>query len=606
MELNPIKEKLSIDEKTLNILLVEDNPGDVFIIKDLIKSTGTRFSIRHSSLLAEAIQLSGQQDFDVILLDLGLPDSIGLDTLKKLQVSKIKAPVVVMTGLDDEDIALASLKEGAQDYLVKNRLTSEYIHRAIRYSIERKRIQEIEKRHAHQFSILSSATVEINKCEDISSIYQVICDNIKSLLGEQTILAIEFKDNKIANVSGSEWIEAYLNYIKQNSQLKIPQTRFEVSNYTEDVLRLYQNGKLNEIEGGIYEVLGGHFSRENCRVAEKILGLTKTYVMGFSKSEKSYGGVIIFSRKTIEPDQIKIMESISNQAALNIYKRHADAELKTSEKRYKELFIKVKEAKESLQKLNEELEIKVNERTKDLQRANENLQKSNATKDKFFGIIAHDLKNPFATLLGASELLFDYTEKFDPNKIKQLSKSLHDAAGRGYSLLENLLEWSRAQTGAISFNPQMINIQALIQETLLDIEVYASNKKISLHSKVDNDILLVADKNMLNTILRNLLNNAVKFTHEGGEVFIIAEKDNHTFKLTIKDTGTGIPKKDIVKLFRIDVKYTNPGTARETGTGLGLLLCKEFVEKHGGKIWVESILNKGSEFIVTIPLIDPE
>jgi two-component system, sensor histidine kinase and response regulator len=230
------------------------------------------------------------------------------------------------------------------------------------------------------------------------------------------------------------------------------------------------------------------------------------------------------------------------------------------------------------------------------------LIKLNATKDKFFGIIAHDLKNPFSSLLGASEILANEAHQYDVNNIVQFCTLMNDAAKRGYALLENLLEWSRSQTDNLKCNPQKISIREMVAENLSNVKVLAANKKIKLHSVVNDDVYAVVDKNMLNTILRNLLNNALKFTHIGGEVTVNASLKNDNVMISVKDTGIGIKKEDIEKLFRIDIKYTNIGTAQERGTGLGLILCKEFVEKHGGEIWVESIPGKGSEFKFTIPL----
>ena len=337
------------------------------------------------------MELLSHPEYDAILLDLGLPDSYGLSTLRKIQQLKVMSAVIVLTGLDDEETALLALKEGAQDYIVKDKLNSENIIHSIKYGIERKKHQE------------------------------------------------------------------------------------------------------------------------------------------------------------------------------------------------------------ELQKLNAELEQKVLERTKDL-------KELIATKDKFFGIIAHDLRNPFSGLLGASEILFKYTDAYDKENIKKLSELLHSSAKNVYAMLENLLEWARTQTGSIQFNPEEIIIRDIISENFSNIKAFADNKKIKLLSEVKNGLMIKGDRNMLNTILRNLLNNAVKFTNKGGKVSVNALKTNEYITFSVKDTGVGIPKDDIGKLFRIDIKYSNPGTSDESGTGLGLILCKEFVEKHKGKIWVESVINKGTEFKFTIPI----
>lgn len=226
----------------------------------------------------------------------------------------------------------------------------------------------------------------------------------------------------------------------------------------------------------------------------------------------------------------------------------------------------------------------------------------NATKDKFFNIVAHDLKNPFTSLLGATELLSQNIQNMDKEKIRRLAMILNESAKSGYSILLNLLDWSRSQTGQIRINPQKINLKKLLDENLADMHLNSIDKQITLISELKDDIDIIADKNMLNTILRNLLGNALKFTQRGGEVTVKAEIIHKDIVFSVKDNGIGISSDNLGNLFRIDTKYSRPGTEKELGTGLGLKLCREFVEKLGGKIWVESIENKGSEFIFSIPL----
>jgi PAS domain S-box-containing protein len=229
------------------------------------------------------------------------------------------------------------------------------------------------------------------------------------------------------------------------------------------------------------------------------------------------------------------------------------------------------------------------------------LKELNATKDKFFGIIAHDLKNPFASLLGASEILSNDPNQFDYETIKTFATLMHNAANSGHSLLENLLEWSRSQTGTLTYNPKKQDIGEIINLNISTLAAMAANKKIKLYMDLSEKLETEVDENMLNTILRNLITNAIKFTKQEGEVTVKAEKNKTDLVITVKDTGVGIPKDDLQKLFRIDIKYSNIGTSEERGTGLGLLLCKEFVEKHGGKIWVESEVGIGSDFKFSIP-----
>jgi PAS domain S-box-containing protein len=230
------------------------------------------------------------------------------------------------------------------------------------------------------------------------------------------------------------------------------------------------------------------------------------------------------------------------------------------------------------------------------------LKELNDTKDKFFNIVAHDLKNPFTSLLGSSELLFSNIDKMNRESIRKLAMILNDSAKGGYVILQNLLDWSRSQTGLLEFIPERVNLNDLIKENISNLKLPAANKEISLNYDSDENIYLFADRNMVNTVLRNLLSNAVKYTPRFGKIVVCANIASHEVIISVKDTGIGISKEKIEKLFRIDTKHSMPGTNNEQGTGLGLKLSKEFVEKQGGKIWVESIENQGSDFIFSIPL----
>ncbi len=229
-----------------------------------------------------------------------------------------------------------------------------------------------------------------------------------------------------------------------------------------------------------------------------------------------------------------------------------------------------------------------------------------ATKDKFFNIVAHDLKNPFTSLLGSTELLYNNINQLNNEEIRKLAKIINESSKSGYTILQNLLDWSRSQTGLLKFNPEKINLKKLIDENVSNLKLYAANKEIAMHSDhgTDKDINIFTDKNMLNTVLRNLLSNAIKFTHRNGNVNVGISREDDEVIISVKDTGTGISEENIEKLFRLDTRFQLPGTDNEQGTGLGLKLSKEFVGKLGGRIWVESVENKGSEFKFTIPVVE--
>jgi signal transduction histidine kinase len=236
-------------------------------------------------------------------------------------------------------------------------------------------------------------------------------------------------------------------------------------------------------------------------------------------------------------------------------------------------------------------------------RANKRLKEINVTKDKFFGIIAHDLKNPFNSIFGATEILLsNFRNQTDEEKL-HIIKEIENSARQTYKLLENLLFWSRAQAGIIAFQPKALNIKDVINDTISLLENTANNKNIKLSSENSEKFEVICDEEMIKTVLRNLISNGIKFTNEGGTVTTILKKIGNHIEITIVDSGIGMSPEIKSELFKIDRITTSKGTSGEKGTGLGLILCKEFVEKNNGKIWVESKPGEGSRFIFTIPSI---
>ena len=246
-----------------------------------------------------------------------------------------------------------------------------------------------------------------------------------------------------------------------------------------------------------------------------------------------------------------------------------------------------------LKELNTDLEKKVEHRTREL-------KELNATKDKFFSIIAHDLKNPFNTLMGFSELLATNINSYKKTKIEEFINIIFQTSKNTYLLLENLLEWSRSQTGILELTPSVVDIYELVDENIDFVYNNATNKKLELINNIPRDAKVFADPNMIHTVIRNLLSNAIKYTKAGGKIEISSKIQNSYIEITVSDSGIGIKPENLKKLFRIDENFTTKGTANETGTGLGLILCKEFVQKNGGEIWVKSTYGHGSDFTIKL------
>jgi PAS domain S-box-containing protein len=720
-------------ESSLNILLVEDNPGDVYIIRDQLKHSKKNYNITHSSSLTDALKMLANQDFDAVLLDLGLPDSFGMETLERIKVSSIKSPIIVLTGLDDEDIALKSLKEGAQDYLVKGKLDAENIGRAIRYGIERKKIQdslklsekryrelneeleqkvlarteelskvntllqdELEERKIieeivrrseeryrtlidlspsailvnrnNRIVLLNTAAIELFAATDAYEIlgkspfdlfhpdyHETIRQRIHMLLKDKpvglseekiiqmngAIRDVEVVAAHIVDAEGSA-IQIILHDItdrkkKENELQKLNQTLKALGNSSQAMARAGdEDTYLKEICKIIvndcgYKLVWIGFAENNKEKSIRPIahaGFDQGYMdkmnLTWSDTDRGRGptgtsirtGKIVECKNMLTDPKFKpwreeaIKRGYMSSIAIPILTRGEAIGVITIYSSEPDPFMD--DEKQLLTEIAHDLAYGVSAlRMRDARARDEeklrkyaaDLKNLNATKDKFFGIIAHDLRNPFTTLLGASELLTTQADSYDLANIKKFSRILNESAKQGYALLENLLEWAKAQTGSLAYAPQTINVKELVAENLYYIKVYATNKQISLQSEIKEDTTVVADKNMLNTVIRNLLHNALKFTHPGGSVSVHAENNHQNMIISVKDSGIGIPKKDLDKLFRIDIKFTNQGTAQERGTGLGLILCKEFVEKFGGKIWVESTLKKGSVFKFTVPVM---
>ncbi len=311
-----------------------------------------------------------------------------------------------------------------------------------------------------------------------------------------------------------------------------------------------------------------------------------------------------------------------------IYKKSID--------RSEDALSKAKKAEKEVKKLNEELEEKVRVRTKELKEAFQVIERSNSelqdlnekmaieahkllilndklcdsenelklandTKDKFFSIIAHDLKNPFVALLNNSELLLRYYDKIDESKKLSMIRGMKEASQTTYYLLENLLQWSSSQRGLIQYNPDNFDLYSIVQTNIDLFQLSAEKKKISLVNLIDENCLVYADKNLITTVLRNLISNAIKFTPENGKILTDVTENNNDIVISVSDTGVGMNQNQIEHIFDNKINNTSTGTSGESGTGLGLILCKEFIERHKGKIWVESTEGIGSTFKFSLP-----
>lgn len=367
------------------------------------------------------------------------------------------------------------------------------------------------------------------------------------------------------------------------------------------------------------EILGSHLSSQGIKVEEKIqnciekggcIGDAKAFKKDRTEFDIQYSISVVKDKYGSPMWLMASFLDISDKKAAEreLKQLNENLELLVSQ-RTEELnntLNQLEQTNNELRQLNEEVAsesyklLKINEK---LSFSENNLKIANETKDKFFSIIAHDLRGPFSGFLVLSELLAKEYSKLDPESIANMAQSLNDSAKQLFELLENLLEWSRAQTGRLKFEPNLISLSANINKNVNLFNEIANKKSINISSMIDPNALIFADTNLLNTIIRNLISNSIKFTNPGGSIIITYRQIDDKFgEVAFTDNGVGMSKEIIDKIFLLELKYSTKGTANEQGTGLGLVLCKELVEKGGGSIKVESNLGKGSTFLFTVPI----
>jgi signal transduction histidine kinase len=318
------------------------------------------------------------------------------------------------------------------------------------------------------------------------------------------------------------------------------------------------------------------------------------WFIGPCRTEKATDAELIAFAESIIVDSSKFSEAFANTPNIN-------------EKRFNriaELLMHVAQELSALSynniKLAKEITIR-KEFENQLRKSEQELRDANDSKDRFLSIIAHDLKSPLAALRSMLDLLNADLSDFSDSDIKEIIGEMDNSAKNVFELLEDLLSWSRAQTGKIQFNPDNIDISMILGNTISLMKASADKKNIRLYAELSQGWLCYGDANMISTVLRNLVSNAIKFTYPGGEVSVLVTQLETFMEISVIDTGIGISPENIEKLFKLDSHLTTLGTSQEKGTGLGLILCKEFVEANDGRIWVESQQGKGCTFKFTLP-----
>jgi len=407
---------------------------------------------------------------------------------------------------------------------------------------QRKNAEKVQK-------VLYRISEAVNTTEDINTLYKVIHENIKHLMKADNFY-ISLYDDETDMISFPYFVDEVDNVIPQQGKLGRGLTAYCIRT-GQDLLvdqaldmELRAKGEV-DLEGEPTKIWLGVV----LKLYQKIIGVL---VVQDYQDPNTYGD-----------EEKDILIFVSEQIAYAIDKKRKE---------------------ESLKKLAIDL------------------RESNANKDKFFSIIAHDLRSPFFALLAISELLSKEIDSLSKAEIENLTRELDKALKNQYKLLENLLEWARLQTGRIRYQPDNYHLFEEVNHIHDLLKANIIKKNIIFENNVDKNVNVYVDINMVNSVIQNIISNAIKFTRSGDSIKVSADTiDNNMVKVTIKDSGIGIKPADLVKLFHIDQQHSTVGTAQERGTGLGLILCKELIEKNGGTIWAESVEGKGSSFIFTVP-----
>ena len=535
--------------KGMRVLLVEDNDDDVLLIRESL--SGTALEIDRAERLSTALAQLTLGKFDAVLLDLSLPDAWGLETIRRLRREAAAVPIVVLTGLNDEEIAMRAVEEGAQDYLFKGQADGHLLARSLRYAIQRHRAEETLKERNRELLILQKISETILGSLDLKAVLEKIL--------EETMVTDSFDLGNIRLLDGSrEMLEVVAGRGYRHAE--------NVLSHRE-LARRTESGQSK---------FGDRLFREPC-VEEKLQQCSgyrtlkkegvESFIMVPVRANGEVVGTLQLASRTprkFKPEEVNLLQTIGNQLGIAVQKAQLHEET-----------------------LRQALE----------------LERANKLQADFTAMIAHDLRSPLMNIMGVAEVMvagmFGSVSREQTKwlgRIQSNSQSLVD-------LVSDFLDVSKLESGYIDLSRETLNLSGLIQKNLDSYRVLALDKKISIRGSVDPSLPVIhADPRRLDQVLSNLISNAIKFTREDGEVEVgAALLDAARVKVWVGDNGVGIAANEIGRLFE---KYRQGGNVKHSshrGTGLGLVICKMIVEAHSGRIWVESVEGKGTTFFFSLP-----
>ena len=534
----------------MRILLVEDNEDDALLIRETLSEA--TLEITRAERLSDALEQLAKARFDAILLDLSLPDAHGLNTIGRVLGQAPGVPIVVLTGLNDEDAAVKAVEQGAQDYLIKGQVDGHLLARSLRYAIQRHRAEERLKERNRELLVLKKISETILGFLDLRSVIESILEEAMLSgsfdLGNVRLLDPSGETLEVAADRGYRDRQNALGHRRLSRAMESRQSHFGERIFNQSCIEEHVQ------ESGRFRTL-------------KKEGVESFITVPVRASGDMLGIIQLASRtpRQFRPEEVNLLETIGNQMGVALQKA----------------------------KLYEETRRQAVE-----------LERANKMQADFAAMIAHDLCSPLVNIMGVVDVMMagifgDVTEE----QKKWLLRLQANSRGL-VDLVSDFLDVSKLESGYVDVNREVVSLEGMIEKSIETFRLLAQDKKISLKATVDSALPSIhADPRRLDQVLNNLISNAIKFTGAGGQVEIdAAVTDATTVNVRVRDNGEGIPADEIGQIFE---KYRQGGNVKHSsdkGTGLGLVICKMIIEAHGGCIWVESEVGNGSTFFLSLPV----
>jgi len=533
----------------MRVLLVEDNEDDALLIQETLSETA--IEIERAELLSTALEKLARGRFDAVLLDLSLPDAYGLETLGRMRRDGPSVPIVVLSGLNSEEVAVKAVEEGAQDYLIKGQTDGALLTRALRYAIQRHRAEESLKERNRELLVLRKISQTILGSLDLKMVLDQILEQAMLSgsfdLGNIRLLDQSGETLEVAVVRGYRDPENVLRHRALSRTTESKKSRFGDRVFNEPC-----------IEEHVQESRGFRTLRKEG---------VESFVEVPVRANGEVLGIIQLASRTpreFKPEEIHLLETIGNQMGIAIQRAQLYEETK---------------------------------------RQAHELEKANQLQADFTAMIAHDLRSPLMNIMGVAETIKDGL--FGPVTEEQTKwlERLRASGQNLVSLVSDFLDVSKIESGYIELARETLNINQLVSYTVENYHALIKQKELHLTCGVGQHPLEIqADRRRLEQVLNNLLSNAIKFTDPGGKINVTAHGEGgKSVRIQVADTGVGIPPREIDQLFQKYRRVTRGQKGDRSGTGLGLVICKMIVEAHGGQIWAQSEEGKGSAFTFTLP-----